>query len=92
MQSEMANRVMAMGFSHNHVRQVMKKQIEEFSCAFQTSEALVDALILTPEDLIDFNSDEESNHENQPEATNRQGSKNSLDIFVGKLEIDNGLV
>ena len=74
MQSEMVSLAEGMGFSRSHVRQVIKKQVEEFSCSFQSYEALVEALILTAEDLMEFNSDEEAANDDESTTSNRQGN------------------
>ena len=73
MQSEMVDYAIAMGFTRNHVRQVVKKQIDEFSCSFQTSDALVSALIMSQEDLIDLN-DEGDNNRDRPSTSSREGN------------------
>lgn len=68
MESPMVKQALSMGFRKNHVRDVLIKQIEDHNCSFQSFEALLDALIFTPENLIDLSSSEDGNESNEQQA------------------------
>ena len=65
MRSEMVQKALVMGFTRRHIRKVLKKQINRYSCAFQSVNALIEALTMTPEDFMDFDSDDEEGKESE---------------------------
>ncbi|XP_076825173.1 putative inhibitor of apoptosis [Clavelina lepadiformis] len=56
MESDMALLAHSMGFEERHIKQVMRQQIEENLCSFQTLEELLEALLTYERDLIDMSS------------------------------------
>jgi len=48
MESEFVQTALGMHFTSDHIRRVLERQISEHSCNFQSIEALLDALVITP--------------------------------------------
>merc|ERR1712136_693990 len=59
MSSTIVNEALTMGFSRKLVKRVVRKQIDEYLCNYQTLEALLDELVITEDNLIDFGSADE---------------------------------
>ncbi|XP_076824917.1 inhibitor of apoptosis protein-like isoform X2 [Clavelina lepadiformis] len=57
--SELAAQALTMGFTRRHIRKVVKRQVMNNSCNYQTMDAFLEALITTEQDLIDLSDEEE---------------------------------
>ena len=54
MESEFVLTAIQLNFSRSHIRRVIKRQISQHLCNFQSIEALIDALVTTPAEELTF--------------------------------------
>ena len=66
MSSNIVAEAISLGFNRRLVRRVVKDQIDEYMCNYQTLDALLDKLVITEDNLIDLDSGSSEEDNNGP--------------------------